>query len=107
MTAIIAPLRKGEIVKATRAGNWVSITLNLPISINVNRPSFLKRLAACVDILVKGYHDTSKQDVTLVMHYDQASELNDILIERIYYTDEGVYRGEQYTYRDQGPNTSS
>lgn len=104
MTAILAPLRKGEIVKATRSGEWASIEFNTPISINVNRPTLLRKIRAAIDILRKGYHDTEQQRVLLVLHHTYASELNDLLIENIYYTEDGEYTGERFTYQDSEPS---
>lgn len=105
MTAIVAPLRKGEIVNVRRDGEWVGITLDTPVSINVDKPlSIWRKLRAMFDILMKGYHDTDKQQVMLVLHHTYASELNDLLIEGIYYTDDGEYKGERFTYEDSEPS---
>lgn len=100
MKAIAAPLRKGEIVEVRRAGDWTNIILDTPMRINVDQPTMLNRIKAAIDILRHGYHDTEKQKAVLVLHHIYASELNDLLIESIYYTPDGEYKGEQFTYRD-------
>ena len=100
-SAVVAPLRKGEITQVSRAGNWVTIFLDTPISINADRRTTIwDRLAVAWDILLLGYHDTPRQRCQLVLHHTVASELNDLLIEKIYYTEDGEYKGEQFNYRD-------
>jgi len=100
-SAVVAPLRKGEITQVSRAGNWVTIFLDTPISINADRRTTIwDRLAVAWDILLWGYHDTPHQRCQLVLHHTVASELNDLLIEEIYYTEDGEYKGEQFNYRD-------
>lgn len=107
MTAIVAPIKRGEIVEVKRGGDWVTIIFNTPVSINVDKPlSIWRKLSAMYDILIKGYHDTDKQRVMLVLHHTNASELNDLLIENIYYTEDGEYTGERFTYQDPEPDAA-
>jgi len=99
-TVILAPLRKGEIVEAKRSGDWCTLVFNTPISVNADGKSLLARIKVALDILRYGYSDLPQQKVMLVLHHTYASELNDLLIEGIYYTPEGEFKGERYTYQD-------
>ncbi len=97
---IVFPSRTSELKEVRRSGDWCTITFHTPFAVEAPDKSLFGRIKTALDILRRGYTDRDSQRIVLVLHHRVAAELNDLLIEGIYYTPQGEYKGERFTYQD-------